>query len=187
MENLQLKVGRPESEIGRPEKEIRCYNLLQNLGIDFARVDHAAAETMEMCQSIETVLGAKICKNLFLCNRQETDFYLLMLPDIPFKTKYLSAELNISRLSFASSEYMQKFLDVTPGSVSVLGLMNDEELKVRLIIEKSLLNDEFIGCHPCINTSSLKIKTDDIINKIIPATNHTVTYVDLASKIENEQ
>lgn len=176
---MELVNGRPENAEGRLEKEIRVYDLLDSLGVKYQRIDHEAAMTMEACEEIDRMLSqgeedkVSICKNLFLCNRQETDFYLLLIPgDKPFKTKYLSAQIGSSRLSFAKPEYMEKYLDITPGSVSVLGLMNDHEKKVRLLIDEDVLKDEYFACHPCINTSSLKIRTEDLTEKIIPAMGH---------------
>jgi len=164
----------------RLQKELRVYDLLDSLGIEYHRVDHEPAMTMEVCAGIETTLGAGICKNLLLCNRQQTDFYLLMLPgDKPFKTSVLSKQIGSSRLSFAGGEYMEQFLDITPGSLSVLGLMNDTDNRVRLLIDRELLEDEYIGCHPCINTSTLRLKSNDLIEKIIPAMGHSISYVTL--------
>ena len=172
--------GRPENTAGRLDKEIRSYDLLDSLGVEYERIDHEAAMTMEICEEIDKALGATICKNLFLCNRQQTDFYLLMMPgDKPFKTKDLSAQIGSSRLSFASPEYMEKYLDITPGSVSVLGLMNDKNNNVRLLVDEDVLKGEYIGCHPCINTSSIRIKTEDVINNIIPSMKHSPTMVKL--------
>ncbi len=177
---LDLKIGRPESLAGRLDKEIKCYDFLDELNIQYQRVDHEAADTMEICEEIDKTLGAVICKNLFLCNRQQTSFYLLMIPaDKVFKTKDISAQIGSSRLSFATAEHMEKYLDITPGSVSVLGLMNDTENAVTLLIDNDVLKEEYFGCHPCINTSSLKIKTKDLVEKIIPALNHKYTTVNL--------
>lgn len=177
---LELKNGRPEHTSDRLEKEIKCYDFLDGLGIKYQRVDHDAADTMEICEEIDKSLGAVICKNLFLCNRQQTAFYLLMIPaDKVFKTKDISAQIGSSRLSFATAEHMEKYLNITPGSVSVLGLMNDLDNAVTLLIDKDVLNDEYFGCHPCINTSSLKIKTSDLIEKIIPALKHSYITVEL--------
>ena len=170
---MQLQQGRPENWTERLPKEQRVYELLDNLGIDYQRIDHEAANTMEACQEIDRVLEAGICKNLLLCNRQCTVFYLLMLPgDKVFKTKELSAQIGSSRLSFADGAYMEKFLDITPGSLSVLGLMNDSEKSVELLIDEDLLKEERIGMHPCINTSSLWMATEDLLNKVIPAMGH---------------
>ncbi len=175
-----LEKGRPASTEGRLEKEMRVYELLDSLGVEYMRVDHEAAMTMEICEQIDRTLGAAICKNLFLCNRQETDFYLLMIPgDKKFKTKDISAQIGSSRLSFAGEKHMLRYLDITPGSVSILGLMNDKENKVRLLIDEDVLNGEYIGCHPCINTSSLRIKTSDMMDKIIPALAHEPQMVKL--------
>ncbi|MBR6794977.1 MAG: prolyl-tRNA synthetase associated domain-containing protein [Clostridia bacterium] len=177
---MQLQQGRPADCAGRLEKEIRCYDLLDGLGVSYKRIDHEPAMTMEVCARIDEVLEATICKNLLLCNRQCTAFYLLMIPgDKVFKTKDLSAQIGSSRLSFAAPEYMERFLDITPGSVSVLGLMNDRDHRVRLLIDRELLAGETIGCHPCINTSSLKIRTRDLLDVIIPALGHEPTFVDL--------
>lgn len=177
---LELQTGRPASDAGRMEKEIRVYDLLDSLQIDYQRVDHEAAMNMEVCEAIDVALQATICKNLFLCNRQETDFYLLMMPGTKkFKTKDLSKQLGVSRLSFASEEYMEQFLDITPGSVSVMGLMNDRDHRVQLVIDEDVLAGEYVGCHPCINTSSLKIKTQELVEKILPAMGHTPIVVHL--------
>ena len=177
---MELYSGRPADINSRLSKEVRVYDLLDKLGIEYKRADHPAAETMEACLEIEKVLGVEICKNLFLRNRQKTEFYLLMMPGSkPFKTKDITKQLGCARLSFAEAEFMEEFLDITPGSVSVLGLMNDKENRVRLIIDKDILEGEYIGCHPCINTSSLTIKTEDILLKFLPAVGHTATTVEM--------
>ena len=177
---MELQKGRPSDETGRLEKEIRTYDLLDRLGITYERVDHEAAMTMEVCQEIDEVLQATICKNLFLCNRQETAFYLLMMPDDkPFRTKDLSAQIGSARLSFAKPEYVEQFLDITPGSVSVMGLMNDKEKRVQLLIDEDVLNSEYVGCHPCINTSSIRLLTRDLVDKVIPAMEHAYIKVKL--------
>ena len=179
---MQLVDGRPENTDGRLEKEIRVYDFLDSLGVRYKRIDHEEAMTMEACEEIDRTLGegAAICKNLFLCNRQETEFYLLLIPgEKPFKTKYLSAQIGSSRLSFGKPEYIEKFLDITPGSVSVLGLMNDQEKKVRLLIDEDVLTKPYFACHPCINTSSLRFDMKDLTEKIIPAMGHEPTIVNL--------
>ena len=179
---MELQKGRPENTDNRLDKEIRVYDFLDKLGIQYQRIDHEAAMTMEACEEIDRALGdnTTICKNLFLCNRQETDFYLLLMPgDKPFKTKDLSAQIHSARLSFAKPEYMEKYLDITPGSVSVLGLMNDSEKKVQLLIDEDVMKEPYFGCHPCINTSSLKFTTEDLMQKIIPALEHEPVTVTL--------
>ena len=177
---MELKHGRPEDMTGRPEKEIRVYDLLDRLGIPYERVDHEAAMTMEACTAIDEALGGAICKNLLLCNRQKTDCYLLMLPgDKVFRTSDLSKKIGSSRLSFVDGAFMEEFLDITPGSLSVLGLMNDKNMRVRLLIDRGLLDSDTFGCHPCINTSSLRIRTEDLMTKILPAMGHEPTIVEL--------
>lgn len=177
---MELLHGRPENIADRLPKEIRVYDFLDALGIQYQRVDHEAAMTMEACLEVDTALEATMCKNLMLCNRQCTDFYILLLPgDKKFKTSVLSKQIGSSRLSFADGQYMESFLDITPGSLSVLGLMNDKENRVKLLIDKDVLTGDYIGVHPCVNTASLKIKTSDLVEKIIPAMNHEPTYVEL--------
>ena len=180
---MELVKGRPATNEGRLEKEIRCYDLLDKLGVEYQRIDHEAAMTMEACVEIDKVLDATICKNLLLCNRQATAFYLLMIPgDKQFKTSVLSKEIGSSRLSFAKPEYMLEYLDITPGSVSVLGLMNDHDHHVELLMDEDVLKGEFFGCHPCINTSSLRIRTADLMEKIIPAMDHPARIVVLPNE-----
>ena len=179
---MELQNGRPETTSGRLDKEIRVYDLLDKLGITYQRVDHEATMTMEACEEVDRILGddTTICKNLFLCNRQETAFYLLMIPDTKvFHTKDLSAQIGSARLSFAKAEYMQRLLDITSGSVSVLGLMNDTAHKVQLLIDEDVLASEYVGCHPCINTSSLRLRTRDLVEKILPAIEHEFIKVKL--------
>ena len=180
---MELYDGRPENGEGRLEREIRTYDFLDSLGIKYKRTDHAAATTMEACNEIDAVLGVVICKNLFLCNRQKTKFYLLMMPgDKKFKTKELSSQINSARLSFAGPEDMLKYLDIEPGAVSVMGLMNDKECKVQLLIDEDVLEGEYIGCHPCVCTSSLKMRTDDVVKKFISATGHSIKTVHLVGE-----
>ena len=170
---MVLEQGRPANWAERLPKEIRVYDLLDRLGVGYQRIDHEAAMTMEACAEVDKVLDATICKNLMLCNRQNTEFYLLLIPgDKPFKTKELSKQIESSRLSFAAAEYMEEFLDITPGSLSVLGLMNDKNMRVQLLIDEDVLKGEYIGFHPCINTSSLRLRTADLMEKIIPAMGH---------------
>ena len=175
---MQLQQGRPDNWAQRLEKEQRVYDLLDKLGIDYRRIDHEPAMTMEACIALDAALGAPICKNLMLCNRQCTDFYLLLIPgNKPFKTKELSKQIGSARLSFADGKYMEAFLDITPGSLSILGLMNDKDKRVQLLIDADLLTQEFFGCHPCINTSSLLMKTADVLDILIPALGHQPTTV----------
>lgn len=180
---IQLFEGRPESMEHRLDKEKRVYDLLDQLKIAYWRTDHDAAMTMEDCNEVDQVLGVVICKNLFLCNRQKTKFYLLMMPgDKNFKTKELSKQIGSSRLSFAPEEFMESLLDITPGSVSIMGLMNDVENKVQLLIDEDVLKGEFLGCHPCINTSSLKIRVEDILKRFLPAVHHDYITVQLTGE-----
>ena len=177
---MELYRGRPQSAEGRLDKEMRVYDLLDKLGIEYERTDHVAAMTMEDCQEIDRILDVVICKNLFLCNRQKTKFYLLMMPgDKVFKTKDLSSAIGSSRLSFADPADMEKYLDITPGSVSVMGLMNDKEGHVQLLMDRPVVESELRGCHPCVNTSSLRMRTADVMDKYLLAVKHEAIIVDL--------
>lgn len=180
---VETEIKKIHPETTTTEKEMQSYLFLENNGVDYERVSHDEAATIELCENVENVIGAKICKNLLLCNRQQTDFYMLLIPgDMPFKTKYLSSQINTSRLSFASGEQMQELLNVTPGSLTVLSLMFDKEKKVRLLIEKGIFNEEYFACHPCVNTATVKFRTEDLTLKILPALAREYTVVDLEVK-----
>ena len=180
---MTLYNGRPEDTTGRLPREIRTYDFLDSLGIPYQRTDHERADNMEACNEIDAVLGVIICKNLFLCNRQKTRFYLLMMPgDKKFKTKELSAQINSARLSFAGEDAMLEYLDIEPGAVSIMGLMNDKGKAVTLLIDEDVLRDEYLGCHPCVCTSSLKLRTENVIGKFLPATGHEYTTVHLVGE-----
>ena len=155
---MELLHGAPESMEGRQDREIRAYRLLEETGVDFMRTDHPEepATSMEVCEKVDAILGVRICKNLFLCNRQKTNFYLLVMPgDKPFKTKELSGQLGISRLSFGEPQFMEQF--------------HDHDHRVRLLIDEDVLEEEQFGCHPCMNTSSIRFATKDLVDKILPA------------------
>ena len=172
---MHLYKGRPEDEEGRPEKEIRVYDLLDSLGIEYFRIDHAPAtgEDPELMEEIERTLDARICNNLFLANRQRTEFCMMMIPSYKrFRSSDISKQAGRSRLHFAEPEYMEDLIDCTPGSASVMGLMNDPEKRVRLLVDDDVLSAEYVGCHPCINTSSLRLRTEDLFGKILPAIEH---------------
>ena len=180
---MQLQIGRPITKERRLDKEVRTYDLLDELNIYFERVDHEPAMTIEACKDVEKVLGATICKNLFLCNTQKTNFYLLVMPGAKkFQTKVVSKLLGVARLSFAPEEYLLEFLDITPGSVSIMGLMNDKEKRVRLLVDSELLEDEYFACHPCINTTSMKMKTKDIFEIYFPAIGVEPTVLDIVTE-----
>ena len=181
---IELYDGRPVNTSGRAKKETAVYDLLDSLGIEYKRTDHEAAYTMEACAEIDRLLApAVICKNLFLCNSRKTRFYLLMIrEDKKFRTKEISAQIGSPRLSFAPEEYMKENLDITPGSVSVMGLMNDTENCVQLLIDEDILASELVGCHPCVNTSSLSFRVHDLIDVFLPAVGHSYITVRLSEE-----
>lgn len=177
---MELVKGRPTDIAGRQEREVAVYDLLDELGIEYVRVDHEEANTMEACKEVDRVLGTAMCKNLFLCNRQKTNFYLLMMPgDKPFKTKDLSQQIGSARLSFAEAQFMEEYLNILPGSVSVMGLMNDKENHVQLLMDKEVMEGEALGCHPCVNTSSLRLSIADLMEEFLPAVAHEPIMVEL--------
>lgn len=188
-QDLTLRPGAPDKgERHRRERELAVYELLDELGVAYQRIDHVQADTMEACQAVEQALdGAVICKNLFLCNRQRTRFYLLMMPgDKAFRTRDLSAQIGSSRLSFAEAVYMERYLHISPGSVSVMGLLHDKEDRVQLLIDRDVLQGEYLGCHPCMNTSSIRLRMADLLEKFLPAVGHVPVYVDLAREVSDE-
>ncbi|MCM1044627.1 MAG: prolyl-tRNA synthetase associated domain-containing protein [Candidatus Gastranaerophilales bacterium] len=177
---MELEKGRPKDTAGRQEREIAVYDLLDKLEIEYERTDHEPAGNMAACNEIDRILDTLICKNLFLCNRQKTKFYLLMMPgDKPFKTKDLSRQIDSARLSFAEPEFMEEYLHISPGAVSIMGLMNDVGNHVQLLIDKPVAESEYMGCHPCVNTSSLKMRTADVLERFLPAVRHEPIIVDL--------
>lgn len=182
--NLRPGIPSPSDRYHRRERELAVYELLEQLGIPFERIDHREANTMEACQAVDEALtGAVICKNLFLCNQQRTKFYLLMMPgNKKFKTKELSKQIGSSRLSFAEAVYMERYLQISPGSVSVMGLMNDADHQVQLLMDREILQGEYFGCHPCMNTSSIRMRMKDLLEKFLPAVGHEPIYVELSGE-----
>ena len=175
-----LYVGRAgdRSEIGAKQRAI--YDILDALEISYFRADHEHADTIADCAAIEEILGAKICKNLFLRNRQATEFYLLLMPgDKPFRTAVVSKLLGVARLSFAEPEYLEQYLDLTPGSVTVLGLAKDPEHKVQLLIDRDVADEEWLGCHPCLNTSTIRLRTADVFEKFLKHTGHEAKILEI--------
>ena len=179
--NPAVYAGSPQNPEGRLEKELRTYRFLDALQVPYTRLDHDPLPTIEACQEAEQLLQVEICKNLFLRNTQKTDFYLLMMPgNKKFRTAALSKQIRSACLSFAEPEFLEQFLDITPGSVSVLGLMNDSDCHVRLLIDRDVIEGhDYVGCHPCINTSTLKLRTEDLLNQLLPAMHHDYTLVTL--------
>lgn len=177
---MKIEIGRPSDTEGRLEKEIRTYDLLDRLGIEYQRVDHEAKMTIAACNDVDQLLDITICKNLFLCNSKKTEFFLLVMPgDKRFVTKEVSKMIGSTRLAFADESYMEEFMDITPGSVTILGLMNDQKNRIHLLIDKEVAEAEYFGCHPCINTSSLKIRTKDILENFLPAVDHEYRVLEL--------
>ncbi len=177
---MTIETGRPADCSGRPEKEGAVYDLLERLNIPFTRADHPAAFTMEECEAVSQALHTPICKNLFLCNRQKTAFYLLLLPaSKPFRTKEITAQLGCARLSFAGEEQLASLLHLTPGSATIFGLQYDTENRVQLVVDRDLLDEAYFGCHPCINTSTIRLKTSDVFDRLTHALHHDYTLVTL--------
>lgn len=176
----EMKAVRPDLNAERSMNEVKVYDFLDKAGIKYMRADHEAVFNMESCLEIEEAMNCKICKNLFLCNRQKTKFYFLIMPGYKkLDVKALSEQTGFSRLSFANAEDLKKYLDIEPGSASVLCLINDIGNYVRLLADREVLAQDFMCCHPCVNTSTIKIKTEDIIKKLLKKTGHDITVVNL--------
>ena len=183
MEEATVFEGRPADGAERTEAETAVYDFLDRLGVDYVTVCHPAAFTMEECEAVRRKIGAPVFKNLFLTNKQHSQFYLLMIPaSKPFKTKYLSSQLGCARLSFASAEEMQDMLHISPGAVSPMGLVHDKQCKVRLIVDSDLSSTERYACHPCVNTASIAMSLNDLLEKVVPSTGHSFTWVNLPSE-----
>ena len=164
----------------RAPVELETFARLDRLGISYTWVSHDPANTIEDCADVDAARGVQLCKNLFLCNRQKTEFYLLAMPgDKPFQTKVLSHQLGTARLSFAPPELMEGFIGCAPGSASVLGMAYDTDRRVRLLMDREVYEAEWIGCHPCKNDASLRIRTAELLEKFFPETGHEVTVVEL--------
>ncbi len=180
---LQLEMGPPMEK--RAENEQAAYDFLTRAGIPFTRVDHPAVHTMEDCKATDQLLQVEMCKNLFLCNSQKTSFYLLLMPgEKPFKTKVFSKLLGVSRLSFAPPEAMEELLHISPGAVSPLGLVFESARDVKLVMDEEVAKMSLLGCHPCVNTTSIALSMADFLEKFLPATGHSVTYVSLPDQVE---
>ena len=162
------------------EREQQVYDALSALRIPFTSIQHHAARTMDDCKSIVSEPGVAYCKNLFLCNRQKTQFYLLLiLPDKVFHTASVSRQLGVSRLSFAPEDLLPVYLGLYPGAVSPMGLLNDTEGRVRLLVDSDLPRSPRVAFHPCVNTATVTLPTQDFFNIFLPHTGHIPTMVSL--------
>lgn len=178
-EGYALYDGRPGDEVCSAA-EIPVYDFLDGIGVEYRTLRHPAAFTIEECRKVRDKVNVPVFKNLFLTNKQQTRFYLLLLPgEKVFKTKYLSAQIGSARLSFADEAHMRQYLGVSPGSVTPMGLIHDKGKEVKLLIDRDLEQCEAFACHPCNNTASLILRFKDLLETIIPATGHDITWVSL--------
>lgn len=161
----------PENIKNPTEKKV--FALLDKLKIAYECVENDVVESMEECKEVDEALGTEIRKSIFLCNKKKTSFFLVVMPaEKSLDTATLSNKIGVPHLSFASAEHMEQHLGALPGSASVMGLINDEDDYVQLIIDKEVADCEWFGCNPGINTAHLKMKTSDLINKFLPKINH---------------
>lgn len=185
--DMTIYKGRPADCSARSSEEIACYDFLDSLGVSYDRIDHEPTDTMEACKEVKRLLGLTVCKNLFLTNRSGKEMYLLLMPgEKQFRTSVVSKIIGTSRLSFGKPEVMEQMIGAKPGSASVLGLIFDKERRVKLIIDREVLEEENFGCHPCHNTSSLRVKTKDLMERILPATGHTPLVIDIPCQNKDE-
>ncbi len=179
--NKMLKISRENLSFEDNQKLV-C-NKLNELNIPYELKFHPPAYSIEACEELVHKLGEGVhCKNLFLCNRQETEFFLLLIRfDKKFRTAEVSKQIGKARLSFAKDTYLEKYLHVQPGSVSPMGLLFDKDHRVNLLIDKDIIEYEKIYFHPCDNTASLLLKVQDFLNTFLPYTGHVPTLVDISS------
>lgn len=160
------------------EREKRTYEFLDKLGIKYERYEHGPVMTIEEAAELDKKMGLEICKNLFLSTRHSTEFYLLLMQGSKkFNTGKVSKQIGVPRMTFADDVHMLEYLDIRPGSVSPLGLINDKGNNVGLLIDEDVLNMEKIAVHPCVNTATLVIETSDLVQNILPACGHAYTKV----------
>lgn len=174
----EVHQGAPDDQ--RQGLESQAYDTLKKLGIPFERVDNDAVEAMADCVEISERLGAEIRKTVLLCNRQKTEYHMLIMSaDKPFVTKDYSEAVGCARMSFASGDAMVELLGQPPGTASVMGLLNDGDGRVKLLIEESVANEDWFACNPGVNTSHIRFRTKDLVEKLLPAIGHGVTIIKL--------
>ena len=162
------------------ELQEKVYKTLGKLFIKFERVETDEAITMEDCIEIDKKLNMKMVKTLFVTNRQKTNFYLFITcGNKRFDSKRFSSELNISRVSFADSSLMEEILNTKVGATTIFSVLIDKENKINVIIDKDVLNEEYYGCSDGTTTGYMKVKTEDIINKLLPYSNHKEIVIEM--------
>lgn len=161
----------PEDERGALETKV--YQELERLNISYERVDNDTVETMEECVEISEKLGAEIRKTIVCCNRQKTEFFLVVLPASKrFDSKLFAAMMRTARVSFASAEDMESLIGLTPGEASVMGILNDPEAKIKVVVDKAVADAEWFACNPGANTTHIRFKTKQLLDTFLPAENH---------------
>lgn len=174
------EVSSQAPEEKRGELENKVYEVLGKLNIAFERVDNDPVEAMDECKEISEKLGAEIRKSIVLCNRKKTVFYLVILPaDKSFDTKVFCEKLGCSRVSFASGESMESKLGISPGSATIMSVLNDQEYGVQVVVDKAVAEEEWFACNPGANTTHIKIRTEKLLNVFLPYTKHRAMVVSL--------
>ena len=171
-----IKTEKPEAFVNETQRKV--YAVLERLGIPVERIDNDPAVTMEDCEAVDAALGVPTVKTLLLCNRQQTMFYLYVMPgDKPFSTKDFGAALQISRVSFAPAEKLREFLGTEVGATTPLSLVADPDKRVRLIIDKAAVAPEAIGFPDGTTTCYMRMRTTDLLGLFIPAAGHEPTFI----------
>ena len=156
------------------------YEALEKLQIPFERVDTDEAVTMEDCAAINEKLNMDMVKTLFLCNRQQTDFYLLVTTgDKPFRSKNFSNALGVSRVSFAPVESMESMLGTKIGATTIFSSLLDDKNRVRVVFDRDVLFKKWYGCSDGTTTGYMKLRTDDIYQRFLPFTKHIPTVIEV--------
>ncbi|MBV7276096.1 prolyl-tRNA synthetase associated domain-containing protein [Clostridium sp. PL3] len=164
----------------KTELQEKTYHTLNDLHIPFERVDTDEAITMEDCVQIDKKLDMKMVKTLFLCNRQQTAFYLFItVGDKPFKSKEFSNALGVARVSFAPADLMEKMLGTKIGAATVFSAMLDKDNAVQIVFDKDITHEEWYGCSDGTTTGYMKIKTAQIIHDFLPYVKHMPAIVEV--------
>lgn len=167
-------------EKGHNETQDRAFALLEELNIPFECVENEVVETMEECKELDEALGTEIRKSLLIRNQKKTRYYLVVMPAAKrCNMGDLSWKLGEGKLSFASEQAMMDLLGAHPGSASIMGIINDTEDAVQVVFDQSVTKEEWFGCNTGINTAHLKLKTEDVLKKILPALHHKPMIVSL--------
>jgi len=167
------------------ETQRMIYEALEELKIPFDRVENDFMISMEDCEAVNKKMNTRMAKNLFLCNRQKTEFYLFITKDNKhFNTKIFSKAMGISRVSFAPEETLTEYLGTKIGATTIFSLVYDKDCKVHLVIDKDVLEEKFHACNDGTNNAHIKITTKDLMEKYLKYTKHEPVIIEFKEEEE---